>query len=270
MSTPRPYHLAIVGGGISGLTLAIALLQYNVPVTVYEAAPRFGEIGAGVGFGPNAGRAMKLMSPKIFDAFMRCKTENKSRKDSWFTVRVGDARKADKDEYVRGGRKVGDALFDIPIEAEGGRGGVHRARFLEELIKEIPEGTAKFDKRLIDMREANDGSEEIILSFADGTTAQHTAVIACDGIKSFARKWLLGTDNPAAKAVFSGKYAYRGLIPMDEAIELLGEEVAQNSQMFLGYQGHLLTFPIEHGKTMNGTWMLPSSHIVILPPTFSY
>jgi salicylate hydroxylase len=39
---------------------------------------------------------------------------------------------------------------------------------------------------------------------------------------------------------------------MDKAVELLGDDVARNSQMYLGYHGHLLTFPIEHGKTMNG------------------
>lgn len=250
----KPYSLAIVGGGISGLTLAITLLQYDVPLTIYEAAPHFGEIGAGVAFGPNAGRAMELMSPKIYNAFMKCKTGNtwQERQDSWFTIRVGDARRADKDGYVREGKKLGDALFDVPLNSKGGRGGVYRAHFLDELVKDIPDGVAKFDKRLVDMGDAEDGSGDVILCFADGTKAQHNAVIGCDGIKSLTRKWLLGRDDPAAHAVFSGKYAYRGLIPMDQAVELLGEEVAQNSQLFMGYQGHLLTFPIEHGKTMNG------------------
>ncbi|KAI8939684.1 hypothetical protein NX059_003442 [Plenodomus lindquistii] len=251
MPLSEPFNLAIVGGGISGLTLAIALLHHNVPITIYEAAPHFGEIGAGVSLGPNAGRAMQLMSPKIYEAFIKCKTGNKTSHDSWFTIRVGDARKADANGHVRRGAKVGDALFEVPFNTEGGRGGVYRARFLDELIKEIPDGIAKFDKRLTDMLEAKDGSGDVVLQFADGTTAQHTAVIACDGIKSLARKWLIGREDPASKAVFSGKYAYRGLIPMDKASELLGDEVAQNSQLFMGYHGHLLTFPIEQGKTMN-------------------
>lgn len=250
----KPYSLAIVGGGISGLTLAITLLQYDVPLTIYEAASHFGEIGAGVAFGPNAGRAMELSSPKIHEAFMKCKTGNtfEAKQDSWFTIRVGDARKAGKDGYVREGKKVGDALFDIPMNSTGGRGGVYRAHFLDELVKDVPDGVTKFNKRLASMGDAEDGSGDVLLRFADGTSAQHTAVIGCDGIKSMTRKWLLGKDDPAATAVFSGKYAYRGLIPMDEAVELLGEEVAQNSQIFMGYHGHLLTFPIEHGKTMNG------------------
>jgi salicylate hydroxylase len=92
----------------------------------------------------------------------------------------------------------------------------------------------------------------MVLHFADGTTAQHSAVIGCDGIKSKTRPWLLGKDDPASDAVYSGKYAYRGLIPMEKAIEMLGEEVAANSSIFMGYHGHILTFPVQKGKTMNG------------------
>ena len=47
-ASKKPFDIAIVGGGISGLTLAIALSEANIPVTIYEAAKHFGEIGAGV------------------------------------------------------------------------------------------------------------------------------------------------------------------------------------------------------------------------------
>ncbi|CAI6338777.1 unnamed protein product [Periconia digitata] len=249
----KPFDIAIVGGGISGLTLAIGLLERGVPVTIYEAASRFGEIGAGVGFGPNAALAMKLLSPKIEAAFNKCKTTNAPEKyDSWFTVRVGDARKADKDGFVDKERnKVGDALYDFNFDSDQGRGGVYRAHFLDELVKDIPEGVAKFGKRLTNVSLAEDGSGDAICHFADGTQARHNAVVGCDGIKSASRAWMLGKDDPATKPVFSGKFCYRGLIPMDEAVDMLGDEMARNSQMFFGYHGHLLTFPIEKGKTMN-------------------
>lgn len=260
-SPKKNYNLAIVGGGISGLTLAITLLRYDIPITVYEAAPHFGEIGAGVYLGPNAGRAMKLMSPKIHEAFIKTKTGNqwREKEDSWFTIRVGDKRKADKDGFVKEGKKVGDALFDVPIEAGGDRGGVYRAAFLDELVKDVPDSVARFGKRLVDLSNAKDNSGDMVLHFADGTTAQHSAVIGCDGIKSKTRPWLLGKDDPASEAVYSGKYAYRGLIPMEKAVELLGEEVAANSSIFMGYHGHILTFPVQNGKTMNGKCTRSSS-----------
>jgi salicylate hydroxylase len=257
---PKSFNLAIVGGGISGLTLGIALFQHNIPVTIYEAAAHFGEIGAGVSFGSNAVRAMRLIHPKIHEAFEKYSTGNQweSKARAFFTCRVGDARRADKDGFVREGKKVNDPLFDVNFP-DSAWGGVYRAHFLDELVKEVPEGITKFGKRLVDVSDATDGSEDKVLYFEDGSTAQHNAVIGTDGIKSVTRKIVLGNDDPAARAVYSGKYAYRGLIPMDRAIELLGEEEASNTQMYFGYHGHLLTFPVEKGKTMNGQLILPTT-----------
>ncbi|KAJ4348487.1 uncharacterized protein N0V89_009863 [Didymosphaeria variabile] len=253
MATSKSFNIAIIGGGISGLTLAIGLLQHNISITIYEAAPHFGEIGAGVAFGPNAVLAMKKISPTITAAFDKCKTVNQgpSKANSWFTIRVGDARKADADGFVKPGVKVGDAWYDVELDTDRGNGGVYRAHFLDELVKAIPDGVAQFGKKLKHLKIVDDGSRDVICTFEDGTHARHNAVIGCDGIKATTRRWLLGEDDPAAKAVFSGKYAYRGLIPSEEATEMLGEEVAQNSSFFFGYHGHLLTFPIEQGKTMN-------------------
>ncbi|KAF1973518.1 mannitol 1-phosphate dehydrogenase [Bimuria novae-zelandiae CBS 107.79] len=253
MAPQKPFNIAIIGGGISGLTLAIALVQRNIPITIYEAAAHFGEIGAGVAFGPNAALAMKRISPTILDAFNKCKTINQGpiKANSWFTIRVGDARKANVDGYVKEGTKVGDALYDVEFNTDWEGGGVYRAHFLDELVKAVPDGVAQFSKRLVNMKTVEDGSGDVICVFADGTEARHDAVIGCDGIKAMTRRWLLGEDNPASRAVFSGKYAYRGLIRTEVATEMLGEEVAGNSNMFFGNNGHLLTFPIEGGKTMN-------------------
>ncbi|KAI1162848.1 mannitol 1-phosphate dehydrogenase 2 [Nemania serpens] len=255
-SSTKPFNLAIVGGGITGLTLAITLLQHNVPITVYESAAKFGEIGAGVGFGPNAVKAMGLVSTEMRDAYRRCRTlQWESKKTVWFTARVGDRRKTGDDETFEYGGcpgfKVGDKLFEVHypnLEEMGGVGGVHRAHFLDQLVKLVPESVARFGKRLVNLTKAAD-SEDVVLHFADGTTAQHSAVLGCDGIKSQTRKLLLGSDK--WNAVFSGKCAYRGLVPMTKAVELLGDEKAMNSQIYFGYHGHILTFPIEKGKTMN-------------------
>jgi salicylate hydroxylase len=89
------------------------------------------------------------------------------------------------------------------------------------------------------------------LTFHDGSTAEADAVIGCDGVKSRTRQILLGEKSEAFSPTFTGKYAYRGLIPMEKAVKTLGEELAMNSQMYLGEHGHMLTFPIEKGKTMN-------------------
>lgn len=237
----KPFNVAIVGGGIAGLTLALQLLRNRVPTTLYEQAPAFGEIGAGVSFGPNALRAMSLISPHVRAAFENQATYNQSddHKDVWFSFRYG--------ETCGGRREEGELVHRL--ECETGQTSVHRAHFLDELVRLLPEGVACFGKRAVGY---DDDGKSVLLRFADGTTARHDAVIACDGIKSKLRGVMLGEQNPAAKAVFSGKYAYRGLVPMDQAREALGEELASNSQIYIGRHGHILTFSVAKGKTMNG------------------
>lgn len=202
------------------------------------AAHAFAEIGAGVSLGPNAAKAMELIDPAVHEGFQRCMTNNgwESKKNLWFSWRKG------QDDSSR----VGTELLDQWCET--GQTSVHRAQFLDELVKLVPDEVAHFGKKLDNLV---DHGDHVVLHFADGTTAQHSAVLGCDGIKSRTREIILGADHPAARAVFSGKYAYRGLIPMEDAAKLMGDELARNSQMYLGRGAHILTFPIEHGKTMN-------------------
>jgi salicylate hydroxylase len=248
---PKPFHLAIIGGGISGLTLAIALHHRNIPITVYESAASFGEIGAGVGFQPNTVRIMELVAPGIKEGFLRCSNNEKSEPPKWFDVQIADSRKACSGGFVheKEGRKIklGERIFTIPARP-GPKGGVHRAHFLDELIKLLPAGIAQFKKRLVDVTEADGG--DAVLHFADGTTAQHTAVIGCDGIKSRTREIVLGKEE--ARPVFSGKYAYRAIVPMQKALEFLDDREAKTPQMYCGHKGHVLTFPIANGTIFNG------------------
>ena len=85
------------------------------------------------------------------------------------------------------------------------------------------------NKRVEEISERADGKQ--VLRFADGTEDTTDVVIGCDGIKSRVRQLMLGEDHPAANPVFTHKYAYRGLIPMEKAIEAVGEELASNACM---------------------------------------
>jgi salicylate hydroxylase len=165
--------LAIIGGGIAGLTLTIALLKHapHIPITLYEAASAFGEIGAGVGFEPVMVRTMERIDPRIAAAFGKCSRGNTvTEPPRWFTVRVGDQRKVigDLEDGVvleKGPEKrkvrLGEEIFIMPSR-RGPRGGIHRAHFLDELVKLVPDGIAQFQKRLVDVKEADDGSGRYI------------------------------------------------------------------------------------------------------------
>jgi salicylate hydroxylase len=245
--TPKkPFHIAVCGGGIGGLCMTIGLLHQNISCTLYEAAPAFAEIGGGVSFGPNAVRAMSLIDPDIQKGYDRSATSNgwPEKKKTWFDFRIGMER-----EGWKGAAPAKEGTKIAQVNAgDMGQSSAHRAHFLDELVKLVPDGVAKFGKRVENVEKKG---EKLQITFHGGTTAKADAVIGCDGVKSRTRQILLGEDHEAAHPLFSGVYAYRGLVQMEKAVGAVGDELARNSQMYMGHRGHVLTFPIEKGDTMN-------------------
>ena len=238
----KDFEVAIVGGGIAGLTLAIALQQRNINFKIYEQAPKFGEIGAGVSFSPNAVRAMKKCHQGIYEAFEKVCTRNEweSKQKVWFDYLNGWDKSYDQPGHQKAEFSITNTL---------GQNGVHRARFLDELVKLLPDGSAQFGKRLKSIQESSNG--KLQMEFEDGTKAETDAIIGCDGIKSTVRRLMFGADHPCANPSYTHKYAYRGLIPMEQAVEAIGEENAKNSCMHMGPNNHVLTFPVNHGQILN-------------------
>lgn len=107
---------------------------------------------------------------------------------------------------------------------------MHRAHFLDELIKSVPSERAHFHKRVNALEDRYDGP--IVIHFKDSTTAIADAVIGADGVHSIIREHVL--DKEKAKPVFAGSVAYRALVPMEKALERLDKEFAQNSFIICG------------------------------------
>ncbi|KAL9063806.1 MAG: hypothetical protein Q9161_009267 [Pseudevernia consocians] len=235
-TSPKPLTVAILGGGIGGLCTAIALLKYpHIDVQVYEAAPTFGEIGAGIGIAPNAQQALELIAPEARAAFEKHATGN-----MW-----PEHAKTNSIYVVGEGEHEGE-LIHAQISASGQQS-VHRAHFLNELVKLVPSQRAHFHKR-VDSLEAKHDSPVVIL-FKDGTTATADAVIGADGVHSVVRAHLLGKE--AAKPVFAGSVAFRALVPMDKAVEKLGEEFAGNTFFMCGRGKASISYPIDGGSLLN-------------------
>lgn len=263
-SDPKPFTIAICGGGITGLALAIGLHRQKVPFHIYESAPAFAEVGAGVAFSPNSIRAMELISPQIRSRYEEIQTRNWDPKklNTWLEFRLGcdlgvqqgghsyGSYNENLKKSIEGPTKAGAMIVEVRMESDNAIGGtVHRASFLNQLIALVPSRCISYNHRVTDIEDL--GEKRVRLHFAHGGSTISSAVIGCDGVRSNVRRILLGDENPAAHPSFAGKYVYRGLIPMTEAVDLLGDDLARNGQMYLGYHGHLLTFPIEHGETMN-------------------
>jgi len=72
----QPIDVAIIGGGIVGLALALGLTHRSFKVKIYEQAREFGGFGGGIGFSPNAQRCMKLLHPKLIEAQQKVATSS--------------------------------------------------------------------------------------------------------------------------------------------------------------------------------------------------
>ncbi|KAJ6520385.1 hypothetical protein C8R45DRAFT_806773 [Mycena sanguinolenta] len=241
MSASKDFTIAIVGGGIAGLTLGIALHERGIPVHIYEKAHHFGEIGAGVSFSSNAIDAMHVCHGGVHAAFARVATLNAwpSKSTVWFDYYDG----------MKSGVSPEGSQKLFSITSPVGQNGLHRADFLDELVKLFPAERAHFGKNFEEVTEGTDG--RLVLKFADGTTAEADAVVGCDGIHSRVRRMVLGADHPSVEPVYTRKYAYRGAVPMDEAVAAIGEEKAKNATFYLGNKGHVLTFAMKGGAQMN-------------------
>lgn len=235
----KPFTVAIVGGGIGGIALAIGLLHRGIKFQVYEAARAHAEIGAGIAFGPNSIRAMQVINPTMKTIFDRLATKNETpeEEETWINFRNGFDN-LDEIAKVR-----------TTDERKTGLSSVHRANFLNAIARLVPSNAIHFGKKLSTLESGPHGNYQLL--FEDRSLATADLVIGCDGIRSRVRQLILGKSSPTEDCVFTSKYAFRGLVPMPDARSVIGDQLAGNSQMYLGPGRSVLTYPINGGETMN-------------------
>ncbi|RFB33974.1 FAD-dependent monooxygenase [Brevibacillus sp. VP] len=175
----------IIGGGIAGLTAAIALQQLGLDVKVYERFPEIRPAGAGIMIAPNALKAL---------------------------ARVGLDKAVQKQGYVspRGIailNKQGNVLSEISTSTQQYTTvSIHRAELHQILLSALRPGTVIFGKACADCRQDNEG---VTVTFADQSEASGEYLLAADGIHSAVRKKLF----PSIKLRYSGYTCWRGIAP---------------------------------------------------------
>ncbi|GAA5880084.1 hypothetical protein JCM16303_001207 [Sporobolomyces ruberrimus] len=241
---PPPLRVAVVGGGIAGLTTALAIYHHmrdndtNISLKVYEAASKFAEIGAGVAFGPPAQRALRLIG--CGEALEKVAGPPGEDPDLWFEFRVGDR-----------GENEGKHFATITGK-DAARGSVHRADFLDQLIQKLPSELAHFNHRATRYETSDSG---VTLHFTDPSLAPAEAdlVICSDGIKSALRACMYekkGLDLRSQKAKYSEWIAWRGLISRSHFEDAFGDK-ASDKMMHCGRGRHILHFPVRNGELIN-------------------
>lgn len=165
---PEKAEIAIIGGGIIGLALALGLIKRGVNVKVYEQARSLREIGAGVAFTANAIRCMALLDPNIVIALRSVATSNGDPNNPNDWLQWVDGYNQHYEDPTR--EKL---LFKLYAGVRGFEG-CHRAHFLDALVKSVPEGVVEFQKRLDTLSEEDDEGK-VTLRFFDGTSAEADA-----------------------------------------------------------------------------------------------
>lgn len=179
----------IVGGGIGGLTLALALRRVNIPCSVFERAPELKEVGAGVGVWTNAVKVLdrlgvgtrlrEIGSPLHIAELCSAKGQVLSR--------------SNLDQVVR---EAGAACYVL-----------HRAELHAALAEQLPEGAIKTNHECVAVEEDEAG---VTIHFANGTSAKGTLVVGADGINSSVRAHLWGQSKPR----YAGQTCFRGVVRM--------------------------------------------------------
>jgi len=235
-------RVAIVGGGIGGLCLGLGLRKHpHINVQIYEAAHEFSEIGAGIGVGKNAQRALELLGPDIYAAYKREATE------APFRICNGQGH----------GELASSVL--IPPNSKASQSTVHRAKFLKALVELVPSGWTHFDKRLVNIEDGTSQGGSLILKFRDGTTAEADAIIGADGIHSHTRDHVLDDEPEKEKyqLSYSGAVLYRCVIPMEKVVQALGTDITQYSSLFIVNGAMAISYPVDHHTRLNAaayTW----------------
>ncbi|BCL77781.1 putative salicylate hydroxylase [Ktedonobacteria bacterium brp13] len=228
MIKKKPLNIAVIGGGIGGLTATLALQQAGLHAELYEQAPQFSEVGAGIGLGPNAVRILQRLGlGKQLDAIRAPVTG--------FVFR-----------HWNDGKLINDQQQNAENEYIGGWP-VHRAELITILYEAIPHERLHTGKHCQSLTQ---DTEHVYITFEDGTQVTADAVVGADGIHSVVRN-TYHTDQP----IFSNQIAYRGLVPM-KRLTFLGDE-AHKFTMWMGPQRHFLIYPVSRGTVMNVVAFVP-------------
>ena len=231
----RRLRVAIVGGGIGGAAAATALLRRGVDVELFERAPRFLEVGAGVGLHPNGIRALAELG------LVKSLGQGAAR---WAQVTVHDPA---------GGRIA--SWWPPELTPAPELHGLHRADLLDLLLRGIPDDRLHCGRHCVGIEQDLGGAR---LTFADGSVASADVVVAADG----ARSALLRHVTTAPPFRPAGSIAFRGVVAADALPERL-----DGMRMWLetGRRLRIMAFPVRRGELVCFAAFLPADAAAVVP-----
>jgi len=220
--------VAVVGGGIGGLSVANAMLRRGIDVTVWEQADLLSDTGTGLSLFPNGRRQLERMGLGEALAEVGATIGEGSafyRMDGTFVSRV------------------------VVTDSSGWNGiyGMHRADLLRVLAGGLPPTAIRSGQRCVGFEQNASLAQ---LKFATGQTDTADVVIAADGIQSTLQQCIVEPLSPE----YSGFRAYRGLIPR----ERIPEWPEEAHQIWMGDGKHFMVYPVRSGRLFNYVGFVPT------------
>jgi salicylate hydroxylase len=227
MADARP--ILIAGGGLGGLTAALALGRKGHTVRVLEQAKKFEPIGYGIQLGPNVFPMFDKIG--VTDAVMREATIPKN-------ILMLDALSGEEVTHIPTGANF-RARFTHPYII------IHREdihRVLIEACAATPNVTMEGGAGVAGFEDSPDGVQ---VRLDDGRRVEGAALIGADGLRSAVRAGFVTEGEP--KPI--GYVAHRTIVPMSE----LPAHIPYRDDVVLwggpGY--HIVHYPLRHGTLFN-------------------
>jgi 2-polyprenyl-6-methoxyphenol hydroxylase-like FAD-dependent oxidoreductase len=228
-------EIAIVGGGICGLSLALNLHRRGIPCTVYERAPEVKELGVGITLLPHAMREFTALgvAGQLLDAGIESR-------ESCFFNRFGQLI-----YHEERGRHAG---YDFP-EVMIHRGRLHMILFRAAQAR-LGADRIRTDHDCVGIEQDDDGVTVQLQAFSSGAAREPVraaAVIACDGINSTIRK----TFYPDEQVSFAGINTWRGVTRRKPIL-------SGRSYMRVGsiFTGKMVIYPIVDNVDQDGNQLI--------------
>ena len=189
-------QIAIIGGGIGGLTTALALQHFGFESQVFEQAPALHDVGAAIALWPNAMRVLERLglAYQILEKAGVMNTICWLDQHGWLINRVS-----------------------IPDSVA-----LHRADLQMTLVRALPPPSLHLGHQLIDQKQQGD---KMIATFANGRTIEADLLIGADGVHSRVRAQFINDGAPVDR----GYTVWRGIstsmpsaIPPATATEIQG------------------------------------------------
>lgn len=216
----------LVGGGIGGLSAALALTRKGIRVRLLESTKEFGEVGAGLQIAPNCTRILHEYGLLDEVRSLGVLPENMVMKDA-----------IDGTELTR--LDLGDLerRYGFPYLV------IHRSDLHRTLLRACERAGVELlnDHEVVGYENTERGARVLL---EDGRSTEAEVVIAADGLHSVARA-LVADDQP----VNSAYVAYRAALPVHEFRD--HDVSSTDVVVYVGPRCHFVQYPLRGGEMFN-------------------